>query len=215
MKFHWYKIMKRELKKDNMIINDKILSSAGAEIKEYSQGEFIFHEGASPLYYYQITKGKVKLNNSNEDGKEFIQNILSEGQSIGDSLLFLERSYPMDAIALTECTVLRLCKNNFFSMLRLYPHLYLNVCKAMSGSLYYQYIMMQKNSSLHPAERLMEIMVYLKSFQKEKEPFSFKIPFTRQQLANLTGICVETAIRTIKFMERENIVKIKNRKIFF
>lgn len=198
-----------------MVISEKILDSAGAEIKEYSPGEFIFHEGARPLYYYQIIKGKVKLNNRSEDGKELIQNILSEGQSIGDSLLFLDRSYPMDSIAITECSVLRLCKNNFFSMLRLYPNLYLDVCKAMSGYLYYQYIMMQKNSSTHPVDRLMGVMVYLKSFQKEKTPFSFKIPFTRQQLASLTGLCVETAIRTIKLMEKNNIVEIRNRKIFF
>lgn len=198
-----------------MAISERILNSAGAEVKEYSPGEFIFHEGNVALYYYQIIKGEIKLNNSSEDGKEFIQNILSDGQSFGDSLLFLEKSYPMDAIALTSCTVLRLCKRNFFSMLHFYPHLYFNICKSMSGHLYYQYIMMQKNSSLHPAERLMGVMLYLKSFQKNRAPFSFKIPFTRQQLANLTGICVETAIRTIKMMEKDSIVKIKDRKIFF
>ncbi|WP_228459647.1 helix-turn-helix domain-containing protein [Chryseobacterium bernardetii] len=41
------------------------------------------------------------------------------------------------------------------------------------------------------------------------------IPLTRQQMASLTGLCVETAIRTIKHMEKEKILKIENRKILY
>lgn len=198
-----------------MAINENYLISAGAEIKEYSPGDFIFNEGNTPLYYYQIAEGQVKLNNFTEDGKEFIQNIMSEGQSFGDALLFLNKKYPMDATALTHCKVLRLCKENFFSLLETYPKLYLKVCLSMSDLLYYQYIMLQKNSSQNPCDRLIGVMSYLKSSQEKQEPFSFKIPLTRQQLANLTGICVETAIRTIKAMEKNKIARIKNRKIFF
>jgi CRP-like cAMP-binding protein len=58
-------------------------------------------------------------------------------------------------------------------------------------------------------------MDYLKSFQKEQAPYSFLVPLTRQQMAGLTGLCVETAIRTIKVMERNKILKIKDRKILY
>ncbi|MDQ0780547.1 hypothetical protein [Chryseobacterium sp. W4I1] len=43
-----------------MVINEKFLLSAGAEVKEYNSGDIIFHDGATPHYYYQIIKGKVK-----------------------------------------------------------------------------------------------------------------------------------------------------------
>ncbi|WP_374442914.1 helix-turn-helix domain-containing protein [Epilithonimonas sp.] len=55
----------------------------------------------------------------------------------------------------------------------------------------------------------------MKSLQKNTERFSFKVPLTRQQMASLTGLCVETIIRTIKNMEKEKIIKICNRKIFY
>ncbi|WP_370901520.1 Crp/Fnr family transcriptional regulator [Chryseobacterium gossypii] len=196
-------------------ISERYLNTAGAEVKEYNAKEFIFHEGTQPLFYYQITKGKVKLNNYNKDGKEFIQSILFEGQSFGEAMLFSNKPYPIDAVALTRCTVLRLSKSRFLNLLRSYPHLYFNVCKGLSDCLYYQYVMLQKNSSQRPKDRLMGIMVYLKNSQKEQAPFSFKIPFTRQQLASLTGLCVETAIRVIKTMEKDKIVRIKDHKIFF
>lgn len=41
------------------------------------------------------------------------------------------------------------------------------------------------------------------------------IPFTRRQLANLTGLRWETVIRTVKKMEKENVLKIKNGKIYY
>lgn len=198
-----------------MVINEKFLFAAGAEIRVYNSGEVIFFEGSAPLYYYQVIRGKVKLSNLSDNGKEFIQNIMSEGQSFGDSLLFTDKPYPMDAIALESCEVIRLCKNNFVSMLQMYPQLYSSLCKSLSDRMYYQYIMLQANSSPNPAERIIGLLEHLKSSQANQAPFSFKIPLTRQQLANLTGICVETAIRTIKVMEKNHLLKIKNRKIFF
>ncbi|MDQ1806140.1 MULTISPECIES: Crp/Fnr family transcriptional regulator [Chryseobacterium] len=198
-----------------MVINEKLLYSAGAEIKHYNSGEIIFQEGAIPMYYFQVIKGRLKLNNYTKDGKEFIQNIVYEGQSFGDSMLFMDKVYPMEAVALEPCTIFRLCKNNFFSMLNTYPQLYDTLCKALADRLYYQHIMLQANSAQSPAQRIIDLMDYLKSGSEYKDPFSFKVPLTRQQLANLTGVCVETAIRTIKNMEKNKIVKIKNRKIFF
>lgn len=58
-----------------MVIDENILISAGAETRHYSPSETIFFEGDIPNYYYQIIKGEIKLNNYNEEGKEFIQNI--------------------------------------------------------------------------------------------------------------------------------------------
>lgn len=198
-----------------MVINEKTLLSAGAEIKEYHAGDVIFHEGSTPMYYYQLVSGQAKLNNYNKEGKELIQKIISEGESLGESFLFIEKPYPVDGVAMEHCIVIRLYRTNFFGMLNVYPKLYLDLCQGLSDCLYYQSIMLQANSSQNPAERIRGVMDYLKGSKKDQAPFSFKIPFTRQQIASLTGLCVETAIRTIKNMEKKKIVMIKDRKIYF
>ena len=41
------------------------------------------------------------------------------------------------------------------------------------------------------------------------------VPLTRQQMANLTGLRVETVIRTIKLMEKNNLLKIKKGLIYY
>ncbi|PKF76210.1 Crp/Fnr family transcriptional regulator [Chryseobacterium sp. PMSZPI] len=198
-----------------MVINENILRSAGAETRDYKPTENLFCEGDSPHYYYQIITGEVKLNNYNEDGKEFIQNLLFEGQSCGESVLFIDKPYPMNAEAITECSVLRLHKSNFLKLLKESPELYMKVSSFLSERLYYKFVMMLNISSQHPFTRLKGLMDYLKSFQEDVDPYSFTVPLTRQQMASLTGICVETVIRTIKHMERDKIVRIENRKILY
>ncbi|NML57148.1 Crp/Fnr family transcriptional regulator [Chryseobacterium cheonjiense] len=198
-----------------MVIREEILHSVGAITRHYQPSEIIFNEGDIPKYYYQIASGEAKLNNYTDDGKEIIQTLLEEGQSIGESLLFLDKVYPISAVAITKCSVLRLPKSIFLDLIKLYPEISFNMNKTISQKLYFKLIMSQNLSSQNPMAKLKVLMDYLKSFQKEQSPYSFRIPLTRQQMASLTGLCVETAIRTIKMMERDKIVKIKDRKILY
>lgn len=198
-----------------MVIDENLLYSVGAEVKHYQPGEIIFTEGDTPLYYFQIIEGNVKLNNYSEEGKEFIQNILGPGQGVGESLLFIEKPYPTNALVLTDCRILKLSKNAFFILLEMPNGISMGLNRSLSEHVYYQCIMLRNNSSPNPAVRLKGLMSYFKSFQQNESPFSFQVPFTRQQMASLTGLCVETAIRAIKVMEKENVLKIKDRKILY
>lgn len=197
-----------------MIIED-LLFSYGADIKNYEANDIIFREGEFPSYYFQIKKGKIKLNNYNEDGKEFIQNIFSDGNSFGEALLFIDRPYPMNAVAIERSDIIRLSKTNFFVLIKENPDISMNIYHWLAERMYYKYIMLYNLSFQSPVSKLKLLMDYLKSYHDDKTPYSFQIPLTRQQLASLTGLRVETAIRAIKNMERDKILKIKNRKIFY
>lgn len=198
-----------------MIIKEDLLHSVGATVKQYKSSEIIFREGDPATYYYQIVTGEVKLNNYSDEGKEIIQTLLEDGQSIGESLLFMDKLYPINAIAITNCKVLRLPKSNFLDLLKQYPDICLDMNRLLSQRLYFKLIMAQNLSTQNPTAKLRVLMDYLKSSQEEQAPYSFMIPLTRQQMASLTGLCVETAIRTIKTMERNKIVQIKDRKILY
>ncbi|KIC62835.1 hypothetical protein RM51_10885 [Chryseobacterium taiwanense] len=187
----------------------------GASITTYAPAESIFTEGDWPAFYFQIIKGEVKLNNYNEEGKETIQIIIEDGQSIGESLLFMEKFYPINAIAITECQILKLPRKAFLDLLREDAEVSYEMNKCLSQRLYFKLIMTQNLSSQSPMVKLMALMDYLKSFAMDQQQYSFKIPLTRQQMAGLTGLCVETTIRTIKGMERARLLKIEDRKILY
>ncbi|WP_326983512.1 Crp/Fnr family transcriptional regulator [Chryseobacterium sp. MYb264] len=198
-----------------MKIDEKVLHSFDAEIIDYRAKEFIFHDGDLPLYYFQIQKGTVKLNHYDENGKEFIHNILSDEQSFGDSLLFLKKAYPMNAITLTPCTIIKLPKKSFFRLLNENPELNRELNSCFSQQLYFNLLMMQSLSSTNPTARILGLMDYLKSFDQAEDLYSFHVQLTRQQIADLTGLRVETVIRTLKKMSENNSIKVENKRIFY
>ncbi|WP_390455937.1 Crp/Fnr family transcriptional regulator, partial [Chryseobacterium sp. Alg-005] len=189
--------------------------SLGAEVRKYEANEIIFREGESPLYYFQILQGKVKLNNYNEDGKEFIQNLFSDGQSFGESLLFIDRPYPMNAVAIDDSKIIKLPKSHFLKLIQENPEVSVNIYQCLAERMYYKYIMLYNLSFQSPESKLKLFMDYLKSYHEDKKPYSFQIPLTRQQMASLTGLRVETVIRVIKNMEKNKVLKIQNRKIYY
>lgn len=198
-----------------MMIDKSILEDLGACTVRYKMSDFIFKEDDVLKYYYQITEGKIKLNNYSESGKEILHSIHEEGQSIGEYLLFLgDIGSPVNAIAVTHCQVAKLPKNTFFSLLENDYRLCVNFKKAISQSLHFQHVM-GKSATQSSTLKLKALFDYLKGMQPETAPFAFRIPLTRQEMANYTGMRVETAIKTIKQMEQQNLVKIVKRKLFY
>jgi len=194
----------------SMFFKEELLHSIGAVEQHYTPGDYIFREGANPKFYFQIVNGDVKLNNYNSAGKEFIQNILSSKDPVGDYVLYLEQTYPVNAVALSNCTIIKLCASTFTHFLDQHPSHYLELCKSLSKQLYRKFILMQKISSSSAVERIKEVLELTKHEHEDKTPFTYEVPITRQQLASLTGLCVETIIRAIKKMERDKIVRISN-----
>ncbi|QQQ29028.1 Crp/Fnr family transcriptional regulator [Chryseobacterium indoltheticum] len=100
-----------------MLINEELLHKYGAVTKNFQKSEYIFNEGDLQKSYYQILKGRVKLSHNNENGKEFIQTILTSGQSACELLLFINYNYPVSFVAIENSTILKLSKLNFEKLL--------------------------------------------------------------------------------------------------
>lgn len=198
-----------------MIIDQDLLQLYGAETTQFKPNEIIFQEDDTPKRYYQIIDGRIKLNHYDEDGKEIIQSILFSGQSVCELLLFINEKYPVNAITLTPCKIITIPKANFFKLLDDYPNVSLDINKFISERLYQKFVMMQHNLSLRPDVRLLGILDYFKSYSDNKEKYSFEVYLTRKQMASITGLRIETVIRTIKKMEGDGVLRLINSKIFY
>ncbi|WP_413532199.1 Crp/Fnr family transcriptional regulator [Empedobacter brevis] len=194
------------------MINEELLIEFGGEIRDFKKKEVFFEVGHYPSYYYQIVEGKVKMNNFSEEGKEFIQNIFIEGQSFGEPPLFVDEPYPANAIAVTKGKVIQIPKTSFFELLKSHPEVSLIVNKSLARRLYYKSIMAPEISSQTPERRLIKLLYYLRAHDQNNEA-EYLINFSRQQLGDLTGLRVETVIRTIKILEKKGELEIRNGKI--
>ena len=70
-------------------------------------------------------------------------------------------------------------------------------------------------ASHDPEHRLLKLIDFLKTDVGNCQPSElYQVALTRQQLADLTGLRVETVIRTIKALEKKGILSVNKRKIY-
>ena len=198
-----------------MLVKTLLLLKYGGIAENFGPADVIFHEGESPLFYYQIITGKVKLNHIDEEDKELIQSILTDGQSICELLSFGKEKFPVNAIAMAPTAIIKIPNKDFSRLLAEHPQANEAVQRFAAERLYHKFILMQNNASKHSKVRINGILTYFKGLNGHQGPYAYEVPLTRKQLAAVTGLRIETVIRTVKKMEDEALLKIKNRKIFF
>ncbi|TMM57523.1 Crp/Fnr family transcriptional regulator [Maribacter algarum] len=192
-----------------MILEDLLLEY-GAQRIVLNKSEVLFNEDGRADFYYQISSGEVKMYNITEEGKEFVQGIFGDGKSFGEPPLLGGFNYPAGAIATKLTTLLRITKEQFIALLRENPDIHLAFTGLLCNRLAYKAII-GKEVSIHPPKhRILTILNYLKGKSGAKE---FAVDLTRQQIAELTGLRVETVIRSIKKLEAQKILRLENHKI--
>lgn len=197
------------------MITINLLEEYGGIIKNFKNGDLIFEEGKQPLYYYQIISGEIKMNNYNDEGKEFIQGIFYKDQCFGEPPLFIDQVYPANAVAVIDSKIITITKNKFLDLLKNNSDISLKIIKNLSQRLYYKSVMAAEISSQDPEHRVLRLIDYsIEQLNFKKEEAGFLINFTRQQIGDLTGLRVETVIRAIKSLEKKGDLKIINRKVY-
>ncbi|WP_264536169.1 Crp/Fnr family transcriptional regulator [Flavobacterium sp. N1736] len=197
------------------MIATELLEKYGASKKFFDKTAIIFEDGNLPAYYYQIVSGEVKMSNYNDDGREFIQGIFYKNQSFGEPPLFLNQNYPANAIAVEDAEILLLPKNNFMKLLEENPTVSIKIIENLAQRLYYKSVMAAEMSTQEPEHRVLKLMDHgIAYFNFKKDENGYLINFTRQQIGDLTGLRVETVIRTIKALEKKGVLKIINRKVY-
>jgi len=198
-----------------MIVDEELLFRNGGELLNFKKNDFIFKESEIPKFYYQIHSGNVKINNYHQEGKEFIHSFPSAGHCLGETFIFSDVPYPVNAVAMTDVIIIRLVIAKFLKLIQNDKDILFKLYQYTSERMYYRYVMLNNLSSSNPYHKVLCVMDCLKQYHKITAAFSYQIPYTRMEIASLTALRVETVIRLFKRMERENIVKIINGKIFY
>ncbi|MBK8699706.1 MAG: Crp/Fnr family transcriptional regulator [Saprospiraceae bacterium] len=196
-------------------LDKDLLIQNGGTIKLHPKGDCLFKESSTPRYYYQILSGCVKMISQNEDGKIYTHGLFSEGQSFGEPPLFLNVNYPSSAIAVTESVVIKVPRGPFFKLVEDNPIFYKNFVLILAERVYEK---TWSNKMLTGQQPEFRILNFLQNFKKKTNIDLDKkilITLTRQEIADFTGLRVETVIRTLKKMEGDNKIEIRNRKLFY
>ncbi len=196
------------------MIQQELLIAWGGTFRKLHKDQVIFFEGDKPLYYYQVVEGSVKMININDDGKEFIQGIFKTGESFGEPVLLIDEPYPAGAVANEDSVVIRITKQGFLCVLKEYPDIHLSFTQVLAQRLYNKALMSKEIASHGPEHRILALLNMLKKTNGCVNGKKFRINFPRQQIADMTGLRVETVIRSMKKMEKKKLIEIKSGKVY-
>lgn len=197
-----------------MHISDKILLEYGGIEKEYEKNEYVFHEGDGARYFYQILKGKVKVFTTNAESRIFVQGVFTNGESFGEPPLLIKERYPVSAIALERSTIIKISDSLFEKLLSKNNDLKSILINKLARRLYNKSIVTKHLINQKTEHR---ILSFLQDYKQKNGQTHMRIliPFTRQEIADFTGLRVETVIRSLVELKDKNIVDIIDRKLFF
>ncbi|MCK6608810.1 MAG: Crp/Fnr family transcriptional regulator [Flavobacterium sp.] len=195
-----------------MQIDLDLLFTWGAIAKEYKKNEIIFHEEESANFYYQIIEGCVRMYNSNDEGKEFTQGYFKNGQSFGEPPLFIDELYPSTAVAFKDSKIIKISKEKFLKILEEYPFIQKQFLNLMAERIHTKAKTTKDIVNQKPEFR---IIAFLNAHKNPNCAKKELVEFTRQEIANFTGLRVETVIRELSRMSKTNKVEIINHKLYY
>ena len=191
-----------------------LLLAWGATYKKVARNEIIFQEGGIVNFYYQLVHGRVRWVNIDEEGKEFIQMVVEDGESFGEIPLFDDGAFAATAIADEDSTIIRLHKSHFLALIQTDREILFAFTKLFAERLRFRFMLTKELALYSPEHKISSLLNYLKQSKRHTCPESNLIKLTRQQIADMTGLRVETVIRTIRYLCNKGKVSIQKGKVY-
>ncbi len=196
------------------MINTELLLNRGAAYKRVKSGDIIFLEGTEAHFYFQLESGCIKWLNIDEDGGEFIHDIVTPGECFGEIPLFDKQPYAATAIAETDSVILRLHEPSFQELLKDHPDILLSFTRLIAQRLRYKFLVSKEVASHKPEQTISSLLRHFKKSNLHFCDDCSRLKLTRQQLAGMTGMRVETVIRTMRSMHEKGKLKIEKGRVY-
>lgn len=190
-------------------MNIQKLIDKGLKLKNYPKDSVIYEPGEQPRYVYFIKSGEVRMVTVSDEGKEFIQGVFKTGQYFGEPALLIDRPYLAFTIANKDSQLIAVNKEDFFELIKNEPDFSMELIRILSKRLFYKSMMLEELANEKAEHRLLTIINYLLNDIAVGE----YLKVTRQELADMTGLRVETVIRGTKLLAEKALIKTIKGKI--
>ncbi len=172
--------------------------AAGRSLEE---GEFAFWEGDPPSHFYVVASGRVRVVKHSSLGKEFVVAFFGPGEVFGEVAVFEDRPYPASAQAASRTEVLGIGREEFLAFLSGHPEVGLRIVNMLAGRLREAQTRLNALAGERVEQRVARTLLMLSS------KLGPGLPFTRQEIADMSGTTIETTIRVMSRMKRAGIIR--------
>ena len=177
------------------------------ELRAYEKGAALFEEGEPAHFIHFLFVGRVKIVKAAAD-RDLILEILGPGEPVGAVAVFEQRPYPATAVALEPAGTISIPEREFFRLIEKRPELTRRLLAGLTMRL------MALNKRLadmtgpvdYRAARLFSTLAE-RAGQKRDGGIWIPMHLSRQEIADLVGTTIETAIRIMSRWHKDGLVE--------
>ncbi|MCZ7586132.1 MAG: Crp/Fnr family transcriptional regulator [Deltaproteobacteria bacterium] len=181
------------------------LRYAGTRV--FARREFLFVEGDGADAILIVKKGTIRLVKQDPSGRERVVALFGPGDVLGLPEAMTETAYNLSAQARTKVVVTRFPAATLRTLAQKNPRIGLAVSEEMARHIRDLQRNVEFLSVGRAQERIANLLVMLADRWTGEQDGLIGLPLTRQEIADMAGVTVETCIRTISKFRAARLVR--------
>lgn len=170
--------------------------------------QFVFLEGDSAEYVYFVLEGKIKIVKQAPTGKELILEVFAQTEVFGGATLLLDR-HPASAISMEPGVLLRLARADYQALLKRFPSMAFQIIELLRHRLAEAHQVIRGLAAERVETRVARLLFKLadKTGVIAEGGTRLGLHLTRQDVADMVGCTLETAIRVLSRWQKDGLIK--------
>jgi CRP/FNR family transcriptional regulator, nitrogen oxide reductase regulator len=179
-------------------------------LRQYEREAYLFFEGDRAAWLILVIEGRVKMIKHSESGRETIISTFGPGQIVGEVGVLIDEHYPATAQALEPTVTLSLHRHTYVELVRSHPELAWALIVELGRRLLDAHEKLRSFAVEKVERRIARVLLRMASTTGERlENGSVRLtaPLSRQDIADMAGTVVETAIRTMSKFQKQGLLE--------
>lgn len=182
--------------------------------KEFRKNHIILHEEDTNSFMYIIVRGKVKIYQIADQGKEMILSVHGSGEFFGEMSLIDGKTDPATVAAMEPSLIAVISRADFYAMLYSQKKILENLLELLCSRLRESWKKIQMLNFNDASQRVKMLLLMLAEDYGDKTPEGtvLRIKLIHQNMADMTGLSRETVTRVLDKMKNNGEINISKDK---
>jgi CRP-like cAMP-binding protein len=188
--------------------------------RTYDRDAYLFFEGDPAEWLVHVAEGRVKMIKHSESGRETILDTFGPGQIVGEVGALTGSVYPATAQALEPVVTLTLQRERYAALVRDHPNLAWSLIEELGRRLQRAHEKIRSLAVEKVERRVARVLLRMANTSGERleeanAPGAVRItiPLSRQDIADMAGTVVETAIRAMSKFQKQGLIETRKGRI--
>ena len=197
----------------NGLENEEIARIArGTREVNVVRGDMLFHKGDASAGFHLIVYGQIKLAFTSAQGAEKVVDIIGQGQTFGEAVMFMDKPYMVFAQALSDSLLLHISKSVILDELERDPKLGRKMIASLSMRLHHL-ITDVESYSLHSGRQRIIGYLLRDNMETDAQSLTVTLPTSKGVIASRLNLTQEHFSRILHELQENGLITVQGRKI--